>query len=377
MKIGVLKERKVDENRVALVPEQIEFLCGDGKHVVLVESGAGENAKFSDREYAAHAVPRLSVVMRFIETARSFFKVKAPVEDEYDRLNSQHTLFTYLHFDENIPPEKINRLVARGLTGIAYEWVESDGRFPLLEPMSHLTGYLFAQRATELCTRYKGKFCGRYEAWMSEPAHMLIIGLGRIGMSALQFALANRYRVTVVDKHPETLNTRMNHRFRTVGVDYMTDNQISAIQFGPDFKSSQRDLVKVLPSIDMILNCAVRRSDLPKSKLAYILTRDMLKSLAAGSVVCDTSACDKDLIETCVSSESLTEVYKVDDVVYYNCDHLPSYVGRSASQMLTAATFPFVKMLADLGTREALKASKPLRKGVSCFEGPDDIKASG
>jgi alanine dehydrogenase len=153
MNIGVLKEMKQDERRVALQPVQAKVLSSLD-HNVYVEIGAGEGAGFADEDYltnGAKVVTKSEVLAR----AKLLLKVKAPLRSEYADYAPHHILFTYLHFDENIPAQDISELIGGGFLGIAYEWVGKAGQYPLLEPMSQLTGYLFAQRALELCSREK------------------------------------------------------------------------------------------------------------------------------------------------------------------------------------------------------------------------------
>ncbi|MFG3594642.1 hypothetical protein [Bradyrhizobium sp. RDI18] len=164
MNVGVLKEIKQDEHRVALQPLQARVLSSSG-HTVYIESGAGEGAGFSDSDYQESGA-KIVVKSKLLTEARLLLKVKAPLRSEYVDYAPHHILFTYLHFDENIAAQDISELVSRGFLGIAYEWVGKDGRYPLLEPMSRLTGYLFAHRALELCSKEKRTFCPRNENFL-------------------------------------------------------------------------------------------------------------------------------------------------------------------------------------------------------------------
>lgn len=363
MIIGVLKETKRDENRVALMPAQVKILVERG-HTVLVEPDAGLNSGFPNDEYRAAGATLTDINMIF-ERSALILKVKTPLESEYFLYRAHHTLFCYLHFDENLSPDKIRALIADGFLGIAYEWVTTeDGRHPLLEPMSRLTGYLFAQRAVELCTRYKGIMCGRYESFLA-GSQIMLIGLGTIGCSALMFALDNKMRVVLVDKHPETIEKRLRDRFGSAAP---TIDRLRIIRFdNADPLRSRKEIAEALPGTDILLNCAVRRNDLPKERLDYLVTADMVAAMRSGSVVCDTTACDNDLLETAVSSDSLHDHYQVNGVVHYNCDHLPSYVGRTATELLTSATFPYILEMADKGIHAAIRTDKTLKAGVSCF----------
>jgi alanine dehydrogenase len=363
MNIGVLKELKKDERRVALQPVQAAELIKSG-HRVLVEHNAGALSRYTDQDYldaGATVVNKQSV----LDECELLLKVKAPLEIEYQDYKKHHTLFTYLHFDENIAPEKIERLIGSQFTGIAYEWVEEKGDYPLLSPMSVLTGYLFAQKSIELCTQHKGILCGGFEKGRV-GARILLIGLGRIGLAALAHALGNRLQITVVDKHPDSAAARIAKKIdRPAPME-----KIEMIGFNQDDPIATRDLLAgQMDKYDIIINCAVRRPDLPVEKLRFLIDEAMVQKMEPGSVICDATGCDKDMIETCVSKESLDEFEIIHEVIHYNCDHIPSLVGRTATDHLTAASFPYIKLLADLGINEAISSNQALRKGVSCMAG--------
>ena len=367
MNIGLLKENKTDKFRVALMPLQVKELVKNG-HSVFVEKNAGIHSGYPDNQYLDQGAI-IGQKSEILKKAKLILKVKAPLDFEYNDYNKDHIVFTYFHFDENILPEKIKQLIRSGFTGISYEWVEDNGRYPLLEPMSQLSGYLFAQKSVELVTQHKGILCGKYEDYL-KPAHALIIGLGTIGLSALKYFLDNHISVTILDKNIQTINDRINNRFNTNQVDYIENNSISCLPFNNKnpFESKTK-LDEIIANFDIILNCAVRRPDLPKSKLEYLIDEAMVKKIEPGSVICDTTACDKDLIETCISSEKVNHFDVVFDVVHYNCDHIPSSVGRSASELLTSRTFPFILEIANKGLVKAARLKKPLYNGIVCYQG--------
>ncbi|MDZ7743322.1 MAG: hypothetical protein U5Q03_16690 [Bacteroidota bacterium] len=284
MKIGLINEIKTDENRVALLPDQLRQLHENG-HEIFVESGAGARAGFVDTEYQA-AGGRITSKKQVLAEAELLLKVKAPQASEILDYSAAQTLFTYLHFDENIPPEKIRELIKSGFMGIAYEWVEAKGRYPLLEPMSILSGYLFAQKAVQLCTEHKGLLCGDYEG-LYEGAGIMIIGIGTIGASALKYAIDNHLQITVVDKKPLELNQRLNRRFNTGKKDYLRDYMIEVIPFDMQKPEKTKNyLAEIMDQYDIIINCAVRRPDLPKEKMEYLIDRKMAGSMKKGSVIC-------------------------------------------------------------------------------------------
>ncbi|MCD8452512.1 hypothetical protein LNI90_10500 [Tenacibaculum dicentrarchi] len=365
MKICVLKELKKDENRVSLLPKHVSVLV-ENNHTVLIEKNAGLNSGYTDQDYINSGAIILSKE-EVLQQAELILKVKAPLKSEFNDYKEGQVLFTYLHFDENIIKEDILEFIKTKFLGIAYEWVGDKNNYPLLRPMSKITGYLFAQKSIELLSKYKGKLAGAYEI-EHKSAEALIIGLGTIGTSALKYFLSNNLKVTIVDKNPDTLNDRVNKRFKTDNIDYLSKVNVIKFDMSSPYKVKE-EISKIINKLDIVLNCAVRRSDLSKSNLDYIIDNNMIKMMEKGSVVCDTTGCDKDLIESCVSSSELEYVDFIEGVVHYNCDHIPSAVANTSSQLLTEKTFPYILELANEGIEKTLKTNKFLNNGVSCYKG--------
>lgn len=368
MDIGVLREVKQDERRVALQPIQVGILSGLN-HRLYVEIGAGEGAGFSDEDYRSNGA---EVVTKEEVLARSLLllKVKAPLRSEYTDYAPHHILFTYLHFDENISASRISELVGRGFLGIAYEWVGKDNQYPLLEPMSQLTGYLFAQKALELCSREKGVFCPRNEHLLP-GGRALIIGCGNIGLSAFKYLSDLGIPLTILsNRDRDDFNRKANIRFGTEGTNYLDTTGSNLIVMDNDDPSHTQDMIAAaLPETDILLNCAVRRANLPKEKMQFLIDRSMIRLMRRSSIACDCTACDNDLVETCISSASLDHSYREEGVVHYNCDHIPSMVASTATRLLTARTFPYIREIANLGALRALAENQGLLNGVSCYQG--------
>jgi alanine dehydrogenase len=364
MVIGLIKEIKNFETRVGLLPEQVKILKESG-HKVFVENGAGEKSGFTDEEYKVNGA-LLATKDKIFNSADMIIKVKCPLVEEYKYLQDGQILFTYLHFDENIPPENINQIVASGVTGIAYEWVEEDGDFVLLRPMSEITGILFALQSMKLLIEKKGVLpVGLLEG--VQPPTALVIGMGKAGTNAVKVFLANGMNVVIIEKDVAHIEER---GLKYVGKDLwsQTADRRKIIEFDNINPQNTIDKITGLMSMsDILLNCAVRGSDLPKSKMEYLVTRQMVSLMKKGSVVCDVTACDKDLIETAVSSEELYETYEVEGVVHYNCDHIPSLVPNTSSRLLSEKTFPYIKLLANKGFVNAIKEKESLFKGVMCY----------
>lgn len=338
-------------------------------HRVYVERGAGTGSGFPGIEYEKNGAIIVSK-LEVLDKAQLLLKVKAPLPEEYGDYNSEHVLFTYLHFDENISSKQIEELISSGFFGIAYEWVGEDKCYPLLEPMSRLTGYLFAQKAFELCAQHKGVFCGGNESFLPS-ARAMIVGLGNIGLSTLKYFLDNKIELTVLDNaDSQTANAKANARFGTTNIDYIKAFGINYIHMDIDKPLRTKEaLAERMQELDIIICGAVRRRNLPKEKLKYLIDREMMSQMSPGSVICDATANDKDLIETCISSASLHYTYEVDGVIHYNCDHIPALVARTASQLLTQKSFNYVLQMANNGIIQSIQSNRFLRNGVSCFKG--------
>jgi alanine dehydrogenase len=363
MNIGILKERKQDERRVSLQPHQAGQLVDDGHHI-FVETGAGELAQYPDPAYlqaGAEIVPKQHV----LDHCELLLKVKCPIAEEYRDYRANQILFTYLHFDENLSKAKTLELINSGFLGIAYEWVEKDGTYPLLESMSKMTGYLFYQRSVELLAQHKGVLAGAYDKAL-KGATILIIGLGRIGTGVLKCSLLNKLNVIVVARNHQQVLDKICAVF---GPNRPAEPPLIIPFDNDEHEECKRRISELMPKLDIVVNCAVRRPNLPKEKMEYFIDKAMIQQMQPHSIVCDATACDRDFIETCVSSESLTHYDLIDGVIHYSPDHIPSYVPKSSTELLTDATFEYVRLIANQGIKEAIKINEALRKGVSCYNG--------
>ena len=370
MNIGVLKERKRDERRVALRPDQVEMLYQNG-HQVFVEHSAGEIAGYPDGAYgAARLVDRETIY----DKCHLLLKVKCPEPEEYQFLRAQQMLFTYLHFDENIPPEQIRQIVQSGVTGIAYEWVREGNSLPLLEPMSRITGSLFALKAMELLLAHRGVMGGAYCPDLPNP-RAIVIGIGNLGTNAVNVLLRNGFHVTIIDKTPDTVAERLHHAIPAYLLNACQSN-VQVIKFDEQKPvESVQQLRALLPATDIVICSAVRRPSLSKQICEYLITRQDVAGMPRNSVICDATACNQDLIETGISSSSLTDYYREEGVVHYNCDHIPSLAASTATRLLTTATFPYVLKLAK-GFEAAVTACPSLFEAVMCYRGQVTHKLS-
>ena len=212
MIIGVAKEIKTEEYRVGLLPGQAGILKRKG-HGIMVESGAGHMAGFTDSMYMEKGAEIVSRE-KLYKYADMILKVKCPLESEYGNFRNGQILFTFLHFDENISAENIEKIISRKVTAIAYEWVIEKGESVLLKPMSEITGVLFALQSMKILMEKKGKLPVGFIKDIPDPS-ALITGMGRIGTNALRVFLANGIHVTVIEKDsdPEVKIQSANVRF--------------------------------------------------------------------------------------------------------------------------------------------------------------------
>ncbi|TXT54863.1 MAG: Alanine dehydrogenase [Candidatus Thorarchaeota archaeon] len=350
MIIGSPKEIKIGEARVGMTPLMVRELNNAG-HEIVVENGLGELSGHSDTEYE-EAGATLAKKQRVFDEAEFIVKFKNPFEKELKYFHEGQILFTYLHLDENAPPSYTESLLNLGITGIAYEWVElDDGSHPLLDPMSHVTGIVVAQKAMDLITYPKGKalMVGHIEPGIPS-ARVTIVGGGHIGLMTAKTFLGINADVTVVDKHPETLVERLS-RFVPGDIAKRVKGVLS----------TNENLVSIIPSTDILINAAVRRPDF---KQPHLITKEMILTMEPGSVVIDATACDKDMLETSLSTTHLDPIYDVEGIIHYCVDNVPSGVARTSTALLTKYTFPYIREIANKGIKKALEDNIPLQRGV-------------
>lgn len=359
MTIGVLKERKRDERRVALQPSAVDVLTRLGNEV-LIEQGAGVAAGFPDTAYSS---ARVVCRDELYSTCSLLVKVKCPEPEEYAFLRPQHVLFTFLHFDENISPERISTIAASGATGIAFEWVQERDVFPILQPMSELTGRIFAFRSMALLLEYAGVIGGA-----GQRPKAMVIGLGHIGANAANVLVANGFDLVIVDKHPDTIHDRMARYMSTTEWHRVRDH-VTVAHFDETKVDTSVGIIRsTAPDCDIVICSAVRRPTLPKSACEFLLDRETVARMRPNRVVCDATACDHDFVETAISSDSLADIYHAEGVIHYNCDHIPSLAARTATELLSQSILPYVTTLAG-GLPSALNASPALTQAVMCYQG--------
>lgn len=348
MIIGVLKELKIGENRVGLVPSFVNCLTKQG-HEVIVEASAGIGSGFSDEDYLKAGAAVFANPSEIWERADFIVKVKEPVKTEYDKLRENQVLFTYLHLAPN--KELTDALMSSGSVCIAYETVtDSFGRLPLLSPMSTIAGRMSIFVASNLLQK---QFGGRGVLPCGVPGVMpskvTILGGGCVGMNAAYIAHGIGADVTVFDNYQPTLD-KIHDMFRgQVKTAYST-------------KSSILDLIV---DSDIVIGAAL----IPGDSTPKIISRDMVKEMKKGSVIIDVSIDQGGCSETSYPTSHEDPYYEVSGVLHYSVTNMPGAYSRTSTISLNNATFPFIEKIANLGYMKALKLDGNLKNGLNVFNG--------
>jgi alanine dehydrogenase len=347
MRIGVVREIKPDEHRVALTPAGAVELRRRG-HEVLVEAGAGEGSALPDAAYEAVGA-RIGSVDEVWGTSDLVLKVKEPLPEEFDRLREGLVLFTYLHLaaDERLT----QALIESGAVCVAYETVETDDRhLPLLAPMSEVAGRLATQMgawALEKAQGGRGILLGGVPG--VPPAKVVVLGGGIVGYNAALIAVGMQADVWVLDKSVERMRD----------LEMMLDGRITLAM------SSQLAIEEAVLGADLIVGAVL----IPGARAPKLVTREMLGTLKPGAVLVDVSIDQGGCFETSHPTTHSDPVFEVDGIVHYCVSNMPGAVPITSTFALTNVTLPYAELIADYGIREAIAKSRPLARGVNVFEG--------
>jgi alanine dehydrogenase len=347
MLIGVPKEIKDREYRVAVTPGGVSELVEAG-HRVLVESGAGTGSGFDDASYQAVGaiiVPTAADAW----SAQLVVKVKEPQPAEYDYMRSELTLFTFLHLAAE---ERLTHaMLQRGLIGIAYETVElENGSLPLLAPMSEVAGRM----ATQIAAHYMEKTNGGHGKLLGgvpgvRPANLVIIGGGIVGTSAAKIALG-------LGAHVSILDTDLN---RLRYLNEILPGHLTTVS------SNTLAIAEAVQQADVLIGAVLVKG----AKAPRLVTREMVGSMAAGSVVVDVAVDQGGCIETSRPTTHSDPTYLVDGVLHYCVANMPGAVPHTSTHALSNATLPYLLRLANQGPHEAIRADPALARGVNTCNG--------
>ncbi len=344
MIIGVAKEIKTNENRVALVPGGAETLVQAG-HTVLVEEGAGLGSGFEDRSYAeagATLVPRADDVWA---QAQMIMKVKEPIGVEWPRMRRDQVIFTYFHFAAD---EKLTKAcLDSGCIAVAYETVQlPTGELPLLTPMSEVAGRMAVQEGAKYLEKYfggRGILLGGVPG--VEPAHVVILGGGIVGSNAARLAAGLGAKVTSLDR------LRYLDDIMPANVTTLMSNFVNV-----------REMVK---AADLLIGAVL----LPGDRAPVLVPRDYLKIMKHGAVIVDVAVDQGGCVESCRPTTHSNPTYVIDGVVHYCVANMPGAVGRTSTYALTNATQPWAVLIAGMGAKEAIRRRREVALGTNVMDG--------
>lgn len=348
MIIGVPKEIKNNENRVAVTPAGVRELVAHG-HRVYVQATAGNGSGFSDDEYRKAGAEILPAIEDVYAIAEMIVKVKEPIAPEYPLIRKNQVVFTYFHFASD--RELTEAMVKSGAVCIAYETVRlHNGQLPLLIPMSEVAGRMSVQEGCRFLEKPQG---GRGVLLGGvpgvKPAKVLILGAGVVGRNAALMAAGLGADVTIADISLPVL--------RHVA-DVMPKNVKTMF-------SSRHNIEQELPVTDLVIGSVL----IPGAKAPHLVTRDMLTLMRPGTLLVDVAIDQGGCFETSHPTTHSEPTYVVDGVVHYAVANIPGAVPFTSTLALTNATLPYALQLADKGWRQACKDDAPLREGVNVVDG--------
>jgi len=348
MKIGVVKEIKPDENRVALIPSGVEALAARG-HDIFVERNAGRGSGFADREYQSHGATLLQTSQEVFAAADLVVKVKEPIETEYALLSEDKMLFAYFHFAASRP--LIESVLSSKVTAIAYETVEDeDGHLPLLTPMSEVAGRMAIQQGAKYLEREhggRGVLLGGVPG--VPPAVVVILGAGVVGFNAATMAAGMGARVIILD-----IDLRKLRHINEV----LPKNVVTLM-------SNPANIRAALAEADVVVSSVL----IPGEKSPMLIQRGHLSTMKNGSVIIDVAIDQGGSVETSRPTEHGDPIFQADGVVHYCVTNMPGAMPLTSTLALTNATLPFIQLIADHGLAEASRQNAALGRGISAVRG--------
>jgi alanine dehydrogenase len=354
MIIGVPREIKTNENRVALVPSGAEVMKTNG-HTVLIETNAGKGSGFEDADYVKAGAEIVATAKEVFDRAEMIMKVKEPIAPEYALIREDQLLFTYLHYAA--ARELTEAMVASKSITIAYETVQKkDGSLPLLIPMSEVAGRMAPQEGAKYLERSmggRGILLGGVPG--TPPAEVLVIGGGIVGTHAAKIAAGLGARVTLMD----TSLARLRYLD-----DIMPKNVITMM-------SNPHTIRDVARRADLVIGAVL----IPGAKAPRLITRDMLPTMKQGCVIVDVAIDQGGCFETSKATTHEDPIYTIDGVVHYCVANMPGAVPFTSTIALTNATLPYAVELANKGYVKAIQDNEELRLGLNTYKGKITYKA--
>lgn len=348
MIIGVPKEIKNNENRVAITPAGTQEMVKRG-HSVMVQTGAGQGSGFSDDEYIRAGAIMIREAAEVFKRAEMIMKVKEPVEPEYKMIRRDQLVFTYFHFASYEPLTRA--MIESGAVCLSYETVErADGSLPLLIPMSEVAGRMAVQEGAKYLEKpLKGRGILLGGVPGVKPAKVLILGGGVVGTNAAKIAAGMGADVTIMDVNLTRLR-------------YLDDVMPKNVHTVVSNEYTIREMVK---DSDLIIGAVL----IPGAKAPRLVTRDMLKTMRPGTVLVDVAVDQGGCLETCTPTTHENPTFIIDDVVHYCVANMPGAVPYTSTLALTNVTLPYAIKLANLGWKKACQDNADLRKGLNVING--------
>lgn len=347
MIIGIPKEIKDGEKRVAITPPGVNELTRRG-HKVIIEKGAGTGSDIKDEEFLRAGAELVNTAAEVYKNSEMILKVKEPLEAEYGLLQEKHILFTYLHLAAN---ENLTRvLMEKKVAALGYETVEENGRLPLLMPMSEVAGRMSVIIGAQYLQHiYGGKGLLLSGIPGVRSAEVMVLGAGTVGINAVKVAVGLGASVTVFDINADRLR-------------YLDDLYGSKIK---TLFSNSYNIAGSLEKADLVIGAVL----LPGAKAPVLISREMLKLMPQGSVIIDVAVDQGGCIETTKPTTHSNPTYFVDGVLHYCVANMPGAVPYTSTYALCNATLPYVCLIADMGLDMAIEKSKSLAKGVNVYKG--------
>jgi alanine dehydrogenase len=348
MKIGILKEIKVKENRVSMTPAGVDQMAAHG-HSVRVERMAGEGSGFSDAEYEEAGGVISASAEEIYQTAELIMKVKEPLPVEYPMIRAGQILFTYFHF---AACEELTRAMMKsGCIAVAYETVaKANGSLPLLTPMSEVAGRMAIHEGSKYLEKtYGGKGILLGGVPGVAPGTVVVLGGGVVGTNAAKVACGMGAKVYLLDTNLERLR-------------YLSD--IMPRNCFP-LMSSPVMLRKLLPEADLVVGGVL----IPGATAPKLISRDMLKLMKKGSVIVDVAIDQGGCIESARPTTHDDPIFEVDGIIHYCVANMPGAVSMTSTLALTNSTLPFALELADKGLRGAARENPEFARGINIIEG--------
>ncbi|MCF8001129.1 MAG: alanine dehydrogenase [Halanaerobiales bacterium] len=354
MIIGVPKEIKNNENRVAITAAGVKAFVNDG-HKVVIEKSAGEGSGISDEKYIQAGAEMLETPKDVFDAADMIMKVKEPLEEEYDYFKEDQILFTYLHLAAE---EKLTKeLMEKNVVSIAYETIQlDDGSLPLLTPMSEVAGRLATQEGARFLEKPqggKGVLLGGIPG--VSPAKVVIVGGGIVGMNSAKMAVGLGADVTILDIDPSQMRY----------IDDVFNGRVKTIM------SNEHNIMYEIQDADLVIGAVL----IPGAKAPDLITEDMIKEMEEGSVVADVAIDQGGCVETTYPTTHEDPVFTKHGVIHYSVANMPGAVARTSTFGLTNSTLPYALKLANKGYKKAMLEDKALSKGLNVYNGEITYKA--